>query len=97
MYARVTTFQPRPDLIDKTVTNFREQILPAVKNQKGFKGTLLLVDRKAGRTVGITLWESEADLKASEGRSDEDRVQAAKDLTVSSPGTVEHFEIADLN
>ncbi len=93
MFARVATSQPRPDLVNDAIRNYHEQISSTVKNQKGFKGTLLLVDRKGGRTVGITLWESEADMRASEASGSQSAGRPTKD-TINAP-TVEHFEIAD--
>lgn len=95
MFARVITSQPRPDLVDSTVNNFREQVVSTARKQKGFKGTLLLVDRKLGRTVGITLWENEADMKASENGADHVGTQPVKDVGFSSPSIIEHYEIAD--
>ncbi len=95
MFARVMTLQPRPDLVDEAITNFREQVLPTAKGQKGFKGTLLLVDRKAGRTLGITLWESEADMRASEDTARLTQAHPADDLGMNPGQLVEHFEIAE--
>ena len=47
MYARVNTFEGPPDRIDEAVRNVREQILPQLQRQDGFKGLIGLVeDRK---------------------------------------------------
>ena len=37
-----------------------------MKQQQGFKGVLTLLDRQTGKATSITLWETEADLKAGE-------------------------------
>ncbi len=95
MFARVTTFQPRPDQVNAAIRNFRERVLPEAQKQKGFKGTLLLVDRKSGNTLGITLWESEADMKASEERAPQLRGQAVLDVGIGGAPTVDHFEVAE--
>jgi len=65
MFARVTTVQGSPDRIDETTGYARERVLPAMQAQPGFKGMYMLVDRKQGRALGITLWESEEALRAT--------------------------------
>ena len=49
MYARVNTFEGPPDRIDEAVRNVREQILPQLQRQDGFKGLIGLVERQDGR------------------------------------------------
>ena len=66
MYARVTTFQIEPAKLDEALEVSRSSILPAMKQQQGFKGVLTMLDRQTGKATSITLWETEADLKAGE-------------------------------
>ena len=66
MFARVSTLQGPADKIDEGIKAVNEQILPAAKEMRGFKGMLALADRATGKMVGITLWESEDALKESE-------------------------------
>ena len=66
MYARVTTFQIEPAKLDEALEVSRSSILPAMKQQQGFKGVLTLLDRQTGKATSITLWDTEADLKAGE-------------------------------
>lgn len=66
MYARMTTMQPRPGMADEAAKIFRESVIPAAQKQKGFRGALLLEDPASGKGTSITLWETEADLKAGE-------------------------------
>jgi hypothetical protein len=61
MYARVTTTQFSPYRLDEAIHIAREQIVPAARQQTGFKGFLMLVDRSTGRGITITLWEGEGD------------------------------------
>lgn len=78
MYARVTTSQGKPGAVDEAVAAVRETLLPAARQQEGFKGLLLLVDRAGNRSLGVTLWETEADLQASESASGYYQGQMAK-------------------
>ncbi len=41
-------------------------MVPAAEKQKGFRGGYLLTDRATGKGISISLWETEADMKASE-------------------------------
>jgi heme-degrading monooxygenase HmoA len=66
MQARVTTIQLQPGMIDKTIAVFGDFVIPAAKQQPGFKGGMLLTDRDAGRVIAISLWDTEEELMASE-------------------------------
>lgn len=65
MYARVGTAQDQPGKMDDAIRIYRDSVVPAQKQQKGFKGSLFLTDRHTGRSISISLWETEADLEAS--------------------------------
>ncbi len=64
MYARVTTVQYQPGKADEATQIFRESIVPAAKQQPGFKDIIGLIDRSTGKGMAIALWETEADMKA---------------------------------
>jgi hypothetical protein len=65
MYARVTKSSANPDEVEKGLAILREKVVPTVKMQKGFKGYLLLGDRVIGKSLAISLWETEADRDAT--------------------------------
>ncbi len=66
MHARVTTSTIQRDKIDEGIRIFRDSIVPEAQKQKGFRDILLLLDRATGKFVVYALWESEADLRATE-------------------------------
>lgn len=66
MHARMVTIQIQAGKVEEAVSIYRDSVIPAAKQQKGFKSALLLTDPGTGKGVSITLWESEADQKASE-------------------------------
>jgi heme-degrading monooxygenase HmoA len=70
MYVRVTTLQwqsgQRIEAMDEAVRIVEESILPVSKQQAGFKGFLTLLDRRGGKLLLLTIWETEAALKANE-------------------------------
>lgn len=53
-------------------------ILPKVRTMGGFRGLVSLLDNATGRTMSVTLWETEQDMKASEADADTAREQAAE-------------------
>ena len=59
MYARVNILEGPPEKMDEALRYFQENVLPNLKQIEGFKGTIALGDRQSGKTLGITLWESE--------------------------------------
>jgi heme-degrading monooxygenase HmoA len=66
MHARVVTVQFRPGTTDQAVRVYQESVVPAAQQEAGFKGALLLTDPETSQGISISLWESEADLLASE-------------------------------
>lgn len=64
MFARMTTIKGEPDNIDTGIQQFRERTAHS-HELEGFKGFYLLVERKSGKMVAITLWETEAAMQAS--------------------------------
>ncbi len=65
-YARVLTATAQPGKTDEGVQIVRDAILPVTRQQPGYRGYLSLTDRTTGRVISITLWETEADVNASE-------------------------------
>ena len=66
MFARLTIVQVKIDKLDETKKIFEENVIPAAKSQKGYRGGYLLTDRKTGKGMSITLWDSEEDAIANE-------------------------------
>jgi heme-degrading monooxygenase HmoA len=65
MHARVTMALVHPDRFDEAVTTVTETFQPAAREFPGFRGFLLLTDPATHQLIGISLWQSEADLTAS--------------------------------
>ncbi len=93
MFARVSTFQGPPDQTAEGIRVAREQILPTARLMDGFKGIYLLFDRESGRSLSITLWETEADMQASEAAASRARAESAEASGETVVG-VERYEVA---
>jgi hypothetical protein len=59
VFARIATFESDPGRIDDSIEMVRQEV--AGGTPEGLKGAkmLMLVDRKSGKGMGITLFESE--------------------------------------
>src|SRR6476620_11542953 len=66
MHARVFMAQARPGMIDEGVGIFHDSITPAAQRQAGYPGALLLVDRRTGKFITVSLWASEDAMLGSE-------------------------------
>jgi heme-degrading monooxygenase HmoA len=64
MYARIVTITGAKDL-DAGIRWLREQLPPALKDLKGFRGLGVNVDRTGGVIGVLTLWDTESDRDAS--------------------------------
>ncbi len=91
MYLRATRVQSPPDAIEKGIAYFKEKVVPAAKAAPGNAGAVLLVDRKTGSAVGLTLWETAQALSASEQLGITTRTQSAAAMG-GSIVNVERFE-----
>ena len=66
MHGRIVSVQMEPEDLGKAVGIYRESVIPAAKEQKGFHDALLFTDSETGRAVSITIWETEEDLLAGQ-------------------------------
>jgi len=94
MFARVSTIQGKPERVEDGIRNYREQVTPSVQKMAGFKGAYFLVDRKKGKVVSITLWDTEQNLQASAAAADRLRSQASQTAAAPKPPVVEIYEVA---
>lgn len=94
MFARVTTVQGAANRVDEGIKSFRDTTLPAAQKLRGFKGSYLMVDRKSGKVVAFTLWDTEANLQASAAAASRLRADAVITATATQPPTVEVYEVA---
>jgi hypothetical protein len=93
MFARQVTVHGSPERIDEGIRSVREQVLPVLRECSGFKGQLLLVDRDKGEAIGISLWETEQDMLASEEKVRPVRQQTADEVGAATPPDVRLYEL----
>lgn len=91
--ARVSTLEGSPSKIDESISKVQSETLPQVRKLDGNVGAIGLADRKSGRAIVITLWESSDALRKTEQQADRLREQAAK-FGGQSIGSVNRYEVA---
>jgi heme-degrading monooxygenase HmoA len=92
MYARVSTIQGSPGKVDDVTRQTQEQTLPQLQKMEGFKGFVALGDRQSGKMLGVSFWESEEALRATEGAASSVRSEAAETADGIVAG-VEEYEV----
>ncbi len=98
MYARVTVATTLPGKTDDVLRIERDSIVPACKQQKGFKGLYLLHDHKTDKGLTITLWETEAETEADMRAAEvsgfyQQQVAKMKDV-LAAPPVREEYEVS---
>jgi heme-degrading monooxygenase HmoA len=73
MHVRITTVSGASN-IDRGIDVIREDVLPRVREQHGFRGLSVSGDRSTGVVNVLSQWETEADLDASESVADKARI-----------------------
>ena len=93
MHARVTTFEGPPERIEEGVRLFREEVIPWLRDATGFRGWLVLLDREAGKSLGITFWASDETMtdSAASGGTLRDEIAAELETPMTS---LAYYEVA---
>ena len=94
MFARVSTILGKPERMEDGIRDYKENVIPAVKKMTGFKQAVLMVDRKSGKSVGITFWDTEKNLQDSTLAANKLRAQAGKSTGSAQAPMVEIYEVA---
>jgi heme-degrading monooxygenase HmoA len=91
MHARVLSFEGVSN-IDETVTFIREKALPQVRQQKGYLGLSVSVDRSARSVNVMSSWDNEENLQASRDALAGLRAEGAGVAGTAEPALV-HLEV----
>jgi heme-degrading monooxygenase HmoA len=92
MHARTGRVSFSPDKADDLVRHVRETVVPQYHEREGFKGFTLLLDRSAGEGLGISFWETEEAMHATDELADRIRRSAA-DSGAGSDRGAQRFEV----
>ena len=93
MYARVVRNQLQAGKTDEWLAIIRDSIVPALQEQAGFRGFVAMIDREHDTSIGYSMWDSEADLAASETSGNYQQQIAKVAGVLASPPARETYEI----
>jgi quinol monooxygenase YgiN len=93
MYARVVTNQLQAGKTDEWLALIRDAVVPSLKEQNGFVGFVALVDRQHDKSIGYSIWTSEADLVASETSGNYQQQIAKLGAVLAGPPARELYEM----
>lgn len=93
MHARTGRVSFSPEKADELVSHVRETIVPKYEGSEGFKGFTLLLDRSGGEGIGISFWETEEAMQATDSLGDQAREGAAEAGSGRDQGA-ERFQVA---
>ena len=95
MYVRAATVNIRPGKMQEVIDLHNDTLVPAAKAQKGWHGSYLMTDAGNGKILSITVWESEAEMLASESESGYLKEQVAKFGSVFAERPhFDHYELS---
>jgi hypothetical protein len=91
MHARIATFEGDPSSLDQMIEGVRKDVEsdnrpPGLEDAKG---VMILVDRKSGKTMGITFFDDEEGMK----RGDEALNKMSPDAQAMQRSSVEFYEV----
>jgi heme-degrading monooxygenase HmoA len=91
MFARVTIAEVPAEKLEEGITLVQEA-QPEIQREAGFQGMYLLVNRTSGKTISISLWETEAAMQASSDEFYTIRNEAIEETGAQT--TTEVYEVA---
>jgi heme-degrading monooxygenase HmoA len=94
MHARVVSMEMLPINVGEAVRIYQDRVVPAAREQEGFRGALMLTDPDTGEGLSISFWNSEDDMHASEASGFYPRkLSELDDLFISTP-VRKHYEVS---
>lgn len=66
MFVRQTIIHTAIDKIDEAAKLFEESVIPSFQSQKGYQGASFISDRTTGKSICVSLWDSEQDAIVNE-------------------------------
>jgi heme-degrading monooxygenase HmoA len=87
MYARVLRLTGSAERTDDGVENYKSRVAPALRDQDGYGGARLLVNRETGTGMSVTFWRDEAASRASFEALTNVRAEASSRFGAETPET----------
>jgi heme-degrading monooxygenase HmoA len=93
MFVRIVSLELKPNTHQQFSELFEKQILPALRQQQGFKDELLLVDPGAPEVVAISTWNTKQDAEAYGSKTYPNLVKSLAEVVSGAP-EVRTYQVA---
>lgn len=93
MYARVVRVAGDPAKVDDGIDAYRSRVPSALREQDGYAGARLMVNRETGTGMSISYWQDEQTLRASDSAISGVRDETVSRFGASTPPS-ENYEVA---
>ncbi|MFL5825594.1 MAG: antibiotic biosynthesis monooxygenase [Thermoleophilaceae bacterium] len=93
MNARMGRISFSPDKADDVKRHVEDNVVPAYEGADGYKGFTLLLDSSSGVAIGISFWENEDAMRATDDIGNQARTGSAEAGSGSDQGA-EYYEVA---
>ena len=92
MFCLASRYETAPANLDGIVRMFREQALPLVSRQPGFKG-LYLLTKPNGEFIVLNIWDTEQQAEAWPANPEHQQIVAQLKLLLTGPPAREGYEV----
>jgi heme-degrading monooxygenase HmoA len=94
VHARVVDLRMRPVETKEMVRVYRDEVVPAAREQDGFRGAMLLTDPETGIGISITLWETAGEREAAiDGGFYDEKIEKFAALLSETP-VRRHYDVS---
>ena len=94
MYVRAGTRQIQSGKMQEAIDIANDSVVPAVKAQKGFRGIYFMTGAAGGNFLALSVWETEADMLASESDAFSLEPFAKIGALMAGPPEFDHYELS---
>ena len=92
-FSRVIMGKVNPSKFDEAFALFTEDIIPAAREQEGFRGANLFTKPQTGQFISATIWKSEEEMISSD-KSGYLKKQLEKVTSLlTEPLVIEHYNV----
>ena len=94
MYVRAGTSQIQSGKMQEAIEIANDSVVPDVKAQKGFRGIYFMTGAAGGNFLALSVWETEADMLASESDAFSLEPFAKIGALMAGPPEFDHYELS---
>ena len=85
MFTRNVIMHLRPNSVERYTTTLQNEVIPLLRQQKGFQDEISFVNRAGTEATGISLWKTKEDAEAYERTTYKKVITALADVIEGTP------------